>query len=94
MPGESKLETWLIKEVRARGGMCLKLALVNLIGWPDRAVFLPGGRVIFLELKNPNGRSRVSKQQEIWTRRLTTLGFEAYITDDKEEIIGVLDNIA
>ena len=46
---EKSLETWLCREVKRRGGQCLKMGGVN--GIPDRLILLPASRVGFVELK-------------------------------------------
>lgn len=53
---ESRVETRLVNGVKKLGGMCLKWVSPGCTGVPDRIVVLPGGRVIFVELKQPSGR--------------------------------------
>lgn len=62
--------------VEAHGGIYLKLPATLYRGIPDRLVLLPGGRVLFVELKTPTGRGRLEKKQAWWAARLTALGFE------------------
>ena len=59
---EAQIEKKLEKMVRERGGLCMKWVSPNLPGVPDRIVVLPGGRVIFVELKTEIGRlARIQK---------------------------------
>lgn len=54
-------------------GLCLKLKWLGGVGFPDRVILLPGGRVIFVELKRPDGRK--GPLQPWWANTLTRLGF-------------------
>ena len=60
---ETKIETALRKGVEARGGLCLKWTCPNRRGVPDRIVFTPSNRIIFIETKAPDGRLKS------WQRR-------------------------
>lgn len=53
---ESEIERKLGQEVKKLGGLYYKFTSPNLPGVPDRIVILPGGRVIFVELKTEIGR--------------------------------------
>lgn len=53
---ESEIERKLGLGVRQLGGLYYKFTSPNLPGVPDRIVILPGGRVIFVELKAEMGR--------------------------------------
>lgn len=70
--------------MREMGGLCLKLILASLVGFPDRTVLLPRGRVAFVELKSPTGTT--SHPQDIWLGRLQKLGFVAVVLSSKQEI--------
>lgn len=79
---EKDLEAWCRKKVIAAGGHMLKWVSPGTRGVPDRIVLLPGGYVAFVEFKTPNGR--MSSLQDVWQRRLSSLGFRAYVIDDKK----------
>ncbi len=53
---ESQIERRLVQGVRDADGLCLKLVSPGNGGVPDRLILLPGGRVIFAELKTEAGR--------------------------------------
>ena len=53
---ESRIEQSLVRGVRKAGGWALKLVSPGHAGVPDRLVIMPGGRVIFVELKQEHGR--------------------------------------
>ena len=50
---ESAIEGRLRDRVKLLGGRCLKFVSPGQNGVPDRIILLPGGRVVFAELKAP-----------------------------------------
>jgi len=86
---ERSIELYLVHAVTDRQGLAIKLDPVNQRGAPDRLVLLPGGRVVFVEVKRPHG-GRVSKHQRAWQRKLKRLGFETAIVQNKDEIDDLL----
>lgn len=73
---EKEVEAKLRKMIERHGGLCLKWVCPGWAGVPDRIVLLPGGRVMFVELKRPKG-GKVSSLQTWWQKRLTKFGFYA-----------------
>ena len=71
---ERDIERSLINMVRIHGGMCLKWVCPGWAGVPDRIILMPGGRVIFVELKRPKG-GVLSSRQVWWMKKLRGLGF-------------------
>ena len=68
---ESEIEARLVRGVKALGGVAYKFVSPGNVGVPDRLVVLPGGRVIFVELKAEGGRlSPMQRQQLARLRRL------------------------
>lgn len=53
---ESAIEAKLVRMVRDLGGLCYKFVSPGNPGVPDRLILLPGGRVVFVELKTEIGR--------------------------------------
>lgn len=61
---ESAIESRLVREVRAAGGLCYKFVSPGNPGVADRIVVMPGGRIWFVELKTEIGRmSSIQKWQ-------------------------------
>ena len=52
---ESRVERALVDGVRKAGGWALKLTSPGNAGVPDRLVLVPGGQIIFVELKTDTG---------------------------------------
>lgn len=73
-PLEKDIEKALGRMVGRRGGRCLKWVCPGWAGVPDRIILLPGGRIVFVELKRPKGGD-VSALQQKWAEWLTKLGF-------------------
>ena len=69
---ERGVERALIAAAVAAGGVAYKFTSPGRRGVPDRLVVLPGGSVIFAEVKGTRGR--VSKLQAIEIARLRSLG--------------------
>lgn len=55
---ENEVERYLKRRVEAEGGKCWKWVSPGRRGVPDRIVLLPGGRVLFVELKAPGQTER------------------------------------
>lgn len=78
---ERDIERKLTGLVKRHGGLCLKWVCPGWSGVPDRLILLPGGRIIFVELKRPKG-GQFSKMQEWWAKKLTALGFNYWTVND------------
>ena len=62
---ESEIEKLLVREVMASGGVAYKFTSPGNDGVPDRIVMLPGGRVVFVELKSAVGRATRLQNRQI-----------------------------
>ena len=71
---ESQLEARLVQGVKALGGIAYKFVSPGNRGVPDRLVVLPGGRLLFAELKADGGR--LSRLQAYQLESLGALGAE------------------
>ena len=91
MSREQTIEGYLRARVRDAGGLCVKLNPAGYVGIPDRLVVLPGGVVVFVEVKKPQG-GKISKAQFVWRDRLLDLGVEhrfVFTKDDVDELMEV-----
>ena len=74
---EKDIEKILVAEVRKIGGRAYKWVSPGNDGVPDRIVFFPGGRLVFVELKTDTGR--LTRLQRIQIKRLRDLGQPVYV---------------
>ena len=74
---EKWIEAQLKKMIEHRGGVCLKFVSPGTTGVMDRIILMPGGRVLFVELKQRIGRT--SGMQDYWIGRFRELGAEVYL---------------
>lgn len=81
---EKDIEAKLRRTVSRHGGLCLKWVCPGWSGVPDRLVLLPGGRIVFVELKRPGGR--LAEMQTYWARKLTALGFKHRVIWSAEDV--------
>lgn len=88
---ESQIEARLSREVKHAGGLCLKWVSPGCTGVMDRIVLLPGGRVIFVELKQPGGR--LSERQKWMRDVLSGLGMDVRCLWSKEQVDEFLEEV-
>ena len=81
---EKDIEKKLRLMVERHGGLCLKWVCPGWSGVPDRILLLPGGRIIFAELKTKGGR--MSHLQKWWRDKLQALGFWAVVVWNEDNI--------
>lgn len=87
---EKEIERRLRVEVKAAGGLCLKWESPGYVGVPDRMILLPGGHILFVELKAPGKKER--PRQVVVQRLLRGLGFEVYASvDSLDKVRAVVD---
>lgn len=81
---ESTIEAYLRDRVKELGGKAYKFVSPGNTGVPDRLVCLPGGRVVFVELKAPG--KKPTALQLTQQRKLAELGFLVLTLDSKKKI--------
>ena len=82
---ESGLEQSLTRAVKQMGGRAFKWVSPGETGVPDRIVILPGGYVIFVELKRPGRVDGRSPRQKKIFRVLSALGCEVWLINDLDD---------
>lgn len=91
---ENDDEKAIVGYVRGLGGYALKLILLNKLGFPDRTILLPGGKIMFLEMKRlKKSQTRTYEWQKVWGRRLQMLGFISVICYGYHEAKAAIDNL-
>lgn len=84
---ESRLEKRLRDRVKKAGGLALKWVSPSFAGVPDRIVFLPEGKIIFVEMKAP-GKKATALQNKVHAM-LISLGADVRTIDSEEKIDGI-----
>lgn len=79
---ERRVEQRLVERAREAGGLAIKWVAPAFSGVPDRIIFLPGGRIFFVELKAP-GKTTTALQDRI-IGILRSLGAEVHVIDSLE----------
>lgn len=85
---ERVIERALFRGVAKLGGYCYKWISPGANGVPDRLVVLPGGRILFVETKAPNGV--VDELQRYQLQKLQGLGAEVRIVASQEDVMTLL----
>lgn len=81
---ERKVERRLVDRAKESGGLAIKWTSPAFSGVPDRIVFLPGGRIFFVELKAPG--ERPTPLQSRVHQILTDLGADVRVVDSMEAV--------
>lgn len=81
---EKELEKKLNAKIKLLGGISIKLLSYLFRGLPDRMCLLPGGRILFVELKTTG--EKPTKFQLIIHRKLRELGFTVLVIDTLKQI--------
>jgi hypothetical protein len=88
---ERDLERRFKREVERRGAQAIKLTSPGRRGMPDRLVIIPGGRVVFVELKAPGGR--LTPLQRRRADDLRAQGFTVYCVNSLAAIAALLSEV-
>lgn len=87
---EAHTEEFLRKRTRMLGGYAFKW-VPTIAGVPDRMVLMPGGVIVFVELKQKGHKP--TPIQVIWHNRLRSLGHRVYVIDSREGVLEMLAEI-
>jgi hypothetical protein len=89
---EEGIESYLRARVVAAGGLCVKLSPAGYAGIPDRLVVLPGGKILFIEVKKPKG-GVIERLQYVWRDRLVALGCTHLFVLRREDVDAMMDTM-
>lgn len=81
---ERIVEAHLRDSVKKAGGVAYKWVSPGNNGVPDRIVIIPGGRIIFVELKAPG--KKPTALQQVQHDRLRVLGCDVRVIDSREGV--------
>ena len=87
---EKRIEQRLVQRAKEAGGMAIKWVAPAMAGVPDRIVFLPGGVVIFVELKAP-GKVSTALQVRI-QQMLKNLGADVQVIDSLKAVDDLIES--
>jgi hypothetical protein len=79
---EKTIEAALVRRVKELGGLCEKFVSPGRRSVPDRLVTLPGGRIVFVEVKAPGKGPTELQERDHWRRR--KLGCEVIVINTVE----------
>ncbi len=88
---ESAIEARLRDGVKAMGGICWKFVSPGTTGVPDRLIILPGGRIIFIELKADTGRMSAIQQYRI--NELRNIGADVRALKGPSQVKAFLEEV-
>lgn len=86
---ERDIEKKLVKSIRLLGGRAYKWVSPGNSGVPDRIVVLPGGRVIFVELKTDTGSLTPLQKRQISV--LESIGAEVMVVKGENGLRDFID---
>lgn len=88
---EKDIERLLVRKIKNNGGMCIKLISDYINGLPDRMCLLPGGRIVFVELKSTGQKPR--KIQLYVHGVLRGLGFRVEVIDTLADVENFIETL-
>jgi hypothetical protein len=91
MDSEKLIEKRLNAEVKSLGGWSLKLLCQFVSGLPDRLVLLPGGVILFIEVKSTG--KKPTPIQLLVHKRLRRMGFTVHVVDSLKQLNQILNNL-
>lgn len=89
---ESVVEKRLRTQVEKMGGKAWKWVAPGTVGVPDRILFFPGGRIIFIELKAPGKKPEPIQEYRI--KQLRGYGQQVEVLDSPEAVDRFMKEVA
>lgn len=90
---ESEIETYLVKSVKNKKGLCMKWTSPGNAGVPDRIVIIPGGDIYFVELKAEGKRDNLSPLQKNFIQKLENLNCEVRVIASFQEVDEFIEEV-
>ena len=89
---EREIENYLNENIKKLGGRAYKFVSPGNRGVPDRMILLPGGRIIFVELKTKDRYP--TKLQRAQIKRMRDLGADVRVIRGMDAAKDFLDELA
>ena len=89
---EKHIEAHLVKKVKEIGGVAYKFVSPANRGVADRLVVLPGGGVIFVEVKSATGK--LSPLQEQFAKDMQRLGQNYIVLNSREAVNAFIETVS
>jgi len=88
---ESKLQAKCMKLAKANNILARKLHAEGRNGWPDLVlIFPPTAITVWVEMKHPNGKGKISVLQNSEIRRIKNQGGFVYVCDSYDQFLQIL----
>lgn len=87
---ENTVEKALNRRCKEEKWLCLKMTAAS--GIPDRLLVLPGGRVVWVEVKRPGGKPRLL--QEGYHKKLRGMGHPVFVVDSVDGVNELMENLS
>lgn len=88
---EKSIERHLVDRCKAAGIQQIKINTTSASGYPDRLMLLPGGSVVWCELKSTGQKPRAL--QRLQFRRLKDIGHRVFVCDSRDAVDAMLTEI-
>lgn len=92
LESEKDTERYLSRRVTGSGGLCLKFSSQTEIGFPDRLILLPEGKVAWAEIKSEGEKPR--RLQRMRIDALRALGFRVAVCDTMAAVDAFLSDLS
>lgn len=92
---EKNIEAYLVRRCEGLRWQCLKFVSQNAVGYPDRMILIPGGRVAFAEVKSAGKQPRPIQRHRM--EQLAKAGFAVAVVSsctDVENFVHSLEKAA
>ena len=90
---EREIETYLVKNVKNKNGLCMKWTSPGNAGVPDRIVIVPGGDIYFIELKAEGKRENLSPLQKNFIQKLKNLNCDVRVIASFQEVDKFIEEV-
>lgn len=88
---EKEIEQKLKSRIESLGGLCLKWTSPGIRGVPDRICVMPGGDILFVELKAEGKKNNLSPLQKNFHKKLKVLGHMVWVVSSYEEVDDLIE---